>query len=67
MVYLAVPMGTTSLSEGKLPPLVWPRNGVGVRTVLELAVAAVNIAAYASSCCVCLKRERESVCVYNGS
>lgn len=75
MVYFPVPMGTTSLSELEFAPLVWPRNGVGLRTVLELAVAAINIAVFTSShlfsffccwACVFLKRVcagKVSVCV----
>lgn len=34
MVYLPVPVGTTSLRGLALGPLVCPRNGVGLRTVL---------------------------------
>jgi hypothetical protein len=45
MVYFPAPIGTTSLRGLALAPLVWPRNGVGLRTVLELAVAAISIAA----------------------
>lgn len=44
MVYLPVPIGTTSLRALELDDLVWPRNGVGLRRVLELAVAAISIA-----------------------
>ena len=48
MVYFPVPIGTTSLRELALVPLFWPRNGVGLRTVLELAVAAISIDAMPS-------------------
>lgn len=43
MVYFPVPMETTSLRG--LAPLFWPRKGVGLRTVPELAVAAINVGA----------------------
>lgn len=43
MVYFPVPIGATSLRVLKLGPLVWPRNGVGLRRVLELAVAAISV------------------------
>lgn len=45
MVYFPAPIGTTSLRGLAFAPLLWPRNGVGLRTVLELAVAAISIAA----------------------
>lgn len=48
MVYFPVPIGTTSLRELTLVPLFWPRNGVGLRTVLELAVAAISVDAMTS-------------------
>lgn len=44
MVYLAVPIGRTSLKALELEPLDWPRNGVGLRRALELAVAAISTA-----------------------
>lgn len=40
MVNLAEPMATTSLRG--LAFLVWPKNGVALTTVVELAVAAID-------------------------
>jgi len=48
MVYFPGPMETTSLRGLALVPLLWPRKGVGLRTVLVLAEAAINVAAMAS-------------------
>lgn len=48
MVYFPFPIGTTSLRELTLVPLYCPRNGVGLRTVLELAVAAISVDAMTS-------------------
>lgn len=44
MVNLALPM-ETSLRGLAFDPLVWPKNGVALTTVLELAVAAIDIVA----------------------
>lgn len=44
IVYLGDPRETTSRRGLKLEPLVWPRNVVGVRTLLEL----VNVVAIVS-------------------
>lgn len=41
-MYLAFPIGTTSFRALALV-LLWPRNGVALREVLELAVAAAII------------------------
>lgn len=42
MVNFPVPMETTSLRGLALAPLVCPRKGVGLITVPEHAVAAIN-------------------------
>lgn len=54
IVYFPVPIGTTSLRELTLVPLFWPRNGVGLRTVLELAVAAISVDAMTTKLSVVL-------------
>ena len=48
MVYFPLPMETTSLRGLALVPLLWPRKGFGLRTVPELAVAAINVGAMTS-------------------
>jgi len=49
MVYFPVPIETTSLRGLALAPLPWPRKGVDLRTVPELLVAAINVAAMTSN------------------
>lgn len=44
-----VPMETTSLRGLALAPLLMPRKGVCLITVLELAVAAINVDAMTSN------------------
>ena len=76
IVYFPVPMETASLRGLALAHLPWPRKGVGLTTVLELAVAAINVEAMtyqALRCCYAKKglqemcrKERLSVTSYVG-
>lgn len=49
MVYFPVPIETASLRGLALAPFPWPRKGVGLRTVPEPLVAAINVAAITSN------------------